>query len=48
MIPEQISRRHLLLTAAGLGAISLAGCGKADPPLPDGKNAALRFSIVAP
>jgi phosphonate transport system substrate-binding protein len=43
-----MDRRHLLLSAAGLSALTLAGCGKGEVPAADGKNAPLRFSILAP
>ncbi|MFY9509490.1 MAG: phosphate/phosphite/phosphonate ABC transporter substrate-binding protein, partial [Rubrivivax sp.] len=38
----------LLLSAAGLGAMALASCGKSETPAADGTNAPLRFSILAP
>lgn len=44
----RIDRRNLLLSAAGLGALALAACGKSETPAADGKNAPLRFSILAP
>lgn len=44
----RMDRRHLLLSAAGLGAMALASCGKSETPAADGTNAPLRFSILAP
>jgi phosphonate transport system substrate-binding protein len=50
MISTGLARRRVLLTAAGLGVLALAGCGKpaVQNKAPDGKTQPLRFSIVAP
>jgi phosphonate transport system substrate-binding protein len=50
MISTGLARRRVLLTAAGLGALALAGCSKpaGQNKAPDGKTQPLRFSIVAP
>lgn len=48
MTLQAIDRRRMLLSAAGLGALALAGCSEAEAPAADGKAAPLRFSILAP
>ncbi len=49
MTSSKIDRRHLLLTAGGFSVLTLAACAKSsEQKLPDGKEAPLRFSIVAP
>ncbi len=48
MTVENFARRNFILTAAGLGAVTLAGCSKPEQVASDGAKGTLKFSIVAP